>query len=92
VRIVFTDAEIKDCVRRSWAYELFLRAQPLERARDVPGIAEDIANDADSYSLLLQGGTTVPPPHHCFAAFLGPHLEDIMCGASERQTVIELHG
>jgi hypothetical protein len=38
------------------------------------------------------GVKTVSPPYHCFAAFLGPHLEAISCGGGERETILELQG
>ena len=43
-------------------------------------------------------GTTSPssypqiPPYHCFAAFLGDHLEALTCRRSDRETVIDLKG
>jgi hypothetical protein len=93
VRIALTREEANDYVRRTWAYELWIRAGSPKWAKDVPGIDADVARDADSYSLTSIDGTIVPPPYHCYAAFLGRHLEAIACGAvPERQTVIELHG
>ncbi len=92
VRIEFTPDERVDFVRRSWAYELFLRADGPKWAIDTPGIDEDIAKEADSYSLKSRDGTVIPPPYHCFAAFLGEHLESLVCSRSDRQTVIELSG
>ncbi|WNM60510.1 hypothetical protein [Candidatus Nitrospira neomarina] len=79
------------------AYELFFRAEGVEWARDVAeideDIAQDIAQDADTYSLQSVDGVVQPPPYHCFAAFLGPHSESLSCGGSpERQTVLELLG
>ena len=56
VRIDFTPEERDEFARRSWAYELFLRAEPTWAA-EVPGIDEDIARDADTYSALLTDGT-----------------------------------
>lgn len=91
VRIDFTPQERDEFARRSWAYELFLRAERTWAA-EVSGIEEDIAHDADTYSLVLSDGEEIEPPYHCFAAFLGPHLEALTCGSSERQTVIQLEG
>lgn len=91
VRIDFTAQERDEFARRSWAYELFLRAERTWAA-DVSGIDEDIAQDADTYSMLLEGGKEIEPPHHCFAAFLGRHLETLTCFRSERETVIQLEG
>ncbi len=93
VRISLTDKEREDFARRSWAYELFLRAQPVEWAKDVPGIDVDIANEADTYSVATTGGTSISAPYHCFAAFLGEHLEAVTCGMiDERRTVIQFEG
>ena len=89
VRIDFTPEERDEFARRSWAYELFLRAEPTWAA-DVPGIDEDIARDADTYSGVLTDGTEIKPPYHCFAAFLGRHLEALVCSRNERETVIQL--
>ena len=91
VRIDFTPKERDEFARRSWAYELFLRAEPTWAA-DVPGIDEDIARDADSYSAVMTDGTEIKPPYHCFAAFLGRHLEALVCSRNERETVIQLDG
>ena len=91
VRIDFTTEEREEFVRRSWAYELFLRAE-LPWAADVPGIDEDIAQDADTYSPLMRDGRKINPPYHCFAAFLGGHLEALTCTGNERETVIQLEG
>jgi len=92
VRIPFTPHEVEDYFRRCWAYELFLRAGGTKWARDVPAIDRDIAEEADAYSMRLKDGTTEPPPYHCFAAFLGSHLEQLTCGVSERRIIIDLHG
>jgi len=89
VRIDFTAEERDEFFRRSWAYELFLRTEP-EWAADVPGIDKDIAQDADTYSFVLKDGTKINPPYHCFAAFLGRHLEALTCFRNERETVIQL--
>ena len=93
VRIAFTEGEAREFARRTWAYELFLRAGSPEWAKDVPGIDADVARDADTYSLISLHGTKIDPPHHCLAAFLGPQLEALSTGGvSERGTAIELQG
>ena len=93
VSIEFTAEERGEFARRSWAYELFLRAGLPTWAAETPGIDEDIAKDADTYSLRLRNGEVEePPPYHCFAAFLGEHLENLVCFETDRQTVIELNG
>src|SRR5277367_2324034 len=56
VRIAFTEGEAKDFARRSWAYELFLRAQPVVWAKDVPAIDPEIAQDADTYKTETRDG------------------------------------
>ena len=91
VRIDFTPAERVEFARRSWAYELFLREEPTWAA-EVVGIEEDIAQDADTYSAVLKDGTEIRPPYLCFAAFLGRHLEALVCSRNERETVIQLEG
>ena len=91
VRIDFTPEERDEFARRSWAYELFLRAE-LTWAADVPDIDEDIAKDADTYSVVLEDGREIRPPYHCFAAFLGRPLEALTCFRNERETVIQLEG
>ena len=91
VRIELTTDERIEFVRRSWAFELFLRADATW-AVDVQGIDEDIARGADAYSPVLEDGREIEPPYHCFAAFLGPHLEKLTCSRTERQTVISLEG
>jgi hypothetical protein len=93
VRIALTAEEAKDYARRCWAYELYLRAGSPQWARDTPNIEPDIARDADTYEMHLRDGTRIPPPCHCFAAFLGMHLEALFCGMrQDRETVIELQG
>ena len=91
VRIGFTQEERSEFVRRSWAYDIFLRAD-VTWASEVPGIDEDVARDADTYSAVLVDGRKISPPYHCFAAFLGPHLEALLCSRSERETIISLEG
>ena len=61
VRIDFTPEECCDFARRSWAYELFLRAD-VKWAAEVAGISEDIAQDADTYSMATVDGRTFKPP------------------------------
>lgn len=92
VRIQFTKEEQEEYVRRAWAYELFLRAGQPEWASETPGIDKDIAKEADEYKLQDVHGNEFGPPYHCFAAFLGQHLEWLTCSGSERQTVIALEG
>jgi len=91
VRIDFTPEERSEFARRSWAYELFLRAEPTWAA-EVSEIDEDIARDADSYSVKTTDGREFKPPYHCFAAFLGRHLEALVCFRTERRTIIQLEG
>ena len=91
VRIDFTAHERSEFARRSWAYELFLRAD-VTWAEDVPEIDSDIAQDADTYSAVLADGREIAPPYHCFAAFLGHHLETLSCFRSGRETIIHLEG
>ena len=92
VRISFTEDERQDFARRSWAFELFIRAGDPYWAADTPGIDPDIAAEADSYSAHLSDGTESPPPYHCFAAFLGAHLEELTCTITDRVQVIERAG
>jgi hypothetical protein len=91
VRIPFTPGEIADYARRLWAYELYLRAGNPKWARLVPGIDKDVARDADTYSPVLKDGTRIPPPCLWPAAFIGRHLESIVCG-TQRHQVIDLQG
>ena len=79
VRIEFTQDERREFFRRCLAYELFLRAGSPKRAIDAPGIDRDVAEYADTYSLRLIDGTEFPAPYHCFAAFLGERLEELLC-------------
>ena len=92
VRIEFTQIEMEEYARRSWAYELFIRAGLPNWAAETPGIDEDIAKDADSYSPRLKNGFRIPPPYHCFAAFLGRDLEKLMTSRTDRQSVVALAG
>lgn len=93
VRIALTPDEARDYARRSWAYELWLRAGRPKWAKNVHGIDPDVAHDADSYEANLLDGTIIPPPYHCFAAFLGPHLEKVSCTSPrDRTTIIDLQG
>lgn len=91
VRIDFTPDERREFARRSWAYELFLRAD-VTWASEVVAMDKDVAQDADSYSVTGKDGSVIEPPYHCFAAFLGPHLEALSCSRSERETIISLKG
>ena len=92
IRIDFTAEERDEFFRRSWAYELFIRADYPTWAAETPGIDQDIANDADTYSPHLRDGTVIPPPYHCFAAFLGRYLEMLVSFKSGREVVIQLDG
>lgn len=93
VRIAFTEEEQKEFARRSWAYELWMRAGMPQWARDTPGIDQDVAAEADSYVMHTRDGESFGPPYHCFAAFLGKHLEALTCGMlDERRKVIEFEG
>ena len=92
IRIDFTAEERDEFFRRSWAYELFIRADYPTWAAETPGIDQDIANDADTYTMVLRDGTIIPPPYHCFAAFLGSNLEELTCSNSDREVVIQLQG
>ena len=92
VRIDFTPEERDEFCRRSWAYELFLRADSPTWAAETPGIDADIAEDADTYSPTLKDGSRIPPPYHCFAAFLGRDLEALCCTRTDRESVIDLKG
>ena len=92
VRIDFTAEERHEYLRRSWAYELFIRADCPTWAADTPRIDQDIAIDADTYTSYLRDGTIIPSPYHCFAAFLGNDLEFLTCCGGGRKTVIQLKG
>src|SRR4030042_118656 len=93
VRIGFTEEERKEFAKRSWAYELWIRAGMPEWARDTPGIDQDIASEADSYVMHTRDGESFGPPYHCFAAFLGKHLEALTGGMlDERRKVIQFAG
>ena len=63
VRIHFNHEEREEFARRSWAYELFLRAGFPKWAAETPGIDEDIAKDADTYSMHLRDGKVISPPY-----------------------------
>ena len=92
IRIKLTPEEIKEYVRSLWAYELFLRAGHPEKAREVEGIPEDIADRADSYTMVTEDGKS-ETPWHCVAAFLGPKLEKLTCfNIEDRQEIIEETG
>lgn len=92
VRIKLTPEEIKEYVRSLWAYELFLRAGHPEKASEVEGIPKDIANRADSYTMVTKDGK-LATPWHCVAAFLVPELEKLTCfNVEDRQEIIEETG
>ena len=92
VRIEFTEEERQEFAHRCWAYELFIRAGNPTWAKETPGIDPRIAHDADSYSPKLKNGMRILPPYHCFAAFLGEHLEALVTNGAGRETVIDLSG
>ena len=92
VRIKFLPEEREEFIRRSWAYELFIRAGYPKWASETPGIDLQIASEADKYSPKLKDGTRILPPYHCFASFLGEHLELLLIRDSDRHTVIDLEG
>lgn len=87
VKMAFTTVEIKEYVRRLWAYELFLCAGSPELASQVSNIPPDIALGADNYVLHTSNGDTVSP-HHCPAAFLGAELEALLCAPSSERLVV----
>lgn len=92
VRIQLTSQEAREYARRCWAFELWLRARSPRWAKNTPGIDADVASEADAYEGPGPNGEKIVP-YHCFAAFMGHHLESIACGGvSERQTVLELQG
>lgn len=92
VRIKLTDEEIEEYVRSMKALDLYL-GKGTVWARDVPGIPPDIATRADQYQMHTRDDQTFGPPWHCSAAFLGEHLEAIVCGMEQsRREVMEEHG
>lgn len=93
VRIAFTESERKELARRSWAFELWLKARLPRWARDTPDIDQNVAGEADSYTLNMRDGESIGPPYHCFAAFLGEHLETLTCcPPADRRIIIEFAG
>lgn len=83
VRIRFTEEEAKEYARRYWAFDVYLRSSRTKPAAKIRNIPADIAADADSY----------PGPQCCAAAFLGKHLEALVCGwIPERREILEEHG
>ena len=92
VRIKLSEAEIAEYVRSMKALELYLGGNSIW-ARDVPGIPADIAARADKYQIDTRDGETMGPPWHCPAAFMGLHLETVVCGMDEsRREVLEEQG
>jgi len=93
VRIRFTDEEIAEYVRSMKALDLFLGVEA-RWARDVEGIPADIAARADAYyGYNSETGQKLGPPWHCSAAFIGRHLERIVCGMDKsRREILEEHG
>ena len=92
IRVPFTPDEREEFVRRSWAYELFLSAGEPYWAADTPGIDEDVAKEADAYEMHTRDGAVFGPPYLCFAAFLGEHLEELVCFNTDRMEILELTG
>jgi hypothetical protein len=89
IRIKLTPEETQEYARSLYALELFYRAGSPPKASDVPDIPPDIAERADSYVLQMRDGKTITPSH-CPAAFMGEHLEDLLCfSVPERQVIIE---
>lgn len=92
VRIPFSAEEVKEYVRSTKALDIYLTGGS-RWAKDVKGIPDDIAKRADSYSATLKDGRVVGPPWHCPAAFMGPHLESIVCGFDQsRRQILEETG
>lgn len=89
VRIRFTQEEVDEYIRRAWAYEIFLSHGSPEWANEVEGIPSDIAAEADSYQVQTRDGEFLGPPYHCFAAFLGSHLESLVCSNKRSETLQE---
>jgi len=92
VRIRLTTAEVAEFVRSMKALDLFLGGKA-RWAREVKGIPADIAARADAYQMNTRDGETFGPPWHCPAAFMGKHLEVIICGMDQsRREILEEHG
>ncbi|KQW78138.1 hypothetical protein ASC89_15140 [Devosia sp. Root413D1] len=92
VRIPFTSDEVIEYVRSMKALDHFLSSGK-EWAREVPEIPPDIASRADAYGIHTVNGESFGPPWHCPAAFMGVHLERIVCGMDQsRRQVIEEQG
>ena len=92
VRIRLSDTEALEYARSMKALDLF-RGAKCRWARDVDGIPKDIAARADTYQMHLRDGGTIGPPYHCPAAFMGRHLEAIVCGMDPtRREVLEEQG
>ena len=91
VRIALTDDEIAEYVRSMVALDKFLGSKK-RWAREVRGIPADIATRADSYKAETRDGKTFGPPWHCPAAFMGKHLESVICFDRSRAQVIEEYG
>jgi hypothetical protein len=91
VRIALTDGEIKEYVRSMAAYDRFLGSSA-KWARNVRRIPSDIAARADSYCAHTRDGRKLGPPWHCPAAFMGKHLESVICFDPTRSQVIEEQG
>lgn len=86
VRIPLTDDETQEFVRRLAAFDLYLQAGSPRRAADVDGIPADIANDADTNSIVI--GDVEIRPWHSLSGFYGPDLFAIV-NSNARSIVIE---
>lgn len=91
VRIVLTDEEISEYARSMVAFDRFLGSSA-QWAADVPEIPRDIAARADSYAMETRDGEVNGPPWHCAAAFMGEHLEELLCFNNSRVQVLEEQG
>jgi hypothetical protein len=91
VRIGLTHDEMEEYVRAMAAFDRF-RGSSAKWARNVRGIPSDIAARADSYCIRTRDGQQLGPPWHCAAAFMGKHLESVMCFDRSRSQIIEEQG
>lgn len=93
VKIKFTAEETEEYIRSLWAYELFLKADSPQYASQVPGIPNDIAHRADTYSIETVDGQKYEAPYHCVAGFIGEELEELVCyPPSSRVVILEEQG
>ena len=91
VRIALTDEEIGEYVRSMIAFDRFLGSSA-RWARDVPDIPRDIASRVDSYASQTRDGEILGPPWHSAAAFMGKHLESVLCFDRSRAQIIQEQG